>query len=438
MTRRSIAIIAGLAVAVAAAIGGTIAVTGLGDEDGVSKPDGSDTIVRLQPQDGTVSCGAGPVPAYIYLDDLETRPSPDDASVSYGVAGFSFLLHYDPEIVRIAQGVDIELNPALSQEDADGDGLARSFFPLVNLDDGAGEVLLGAASLVPTEDVLGDEREEGLDPVAKGEPMLLMTVRFLPVGQGRTELVIDDGTEPAADVLAEIVKPQALDPSGRPYELTLRNTSITVEGGDCPAGPFATPKPGPLPTSTPYVEPTIEILATAAPITPTPAPLVGRSDCPKDWSAFEDSNGRFSLCYPSDIVPRVGQPPREDFGSTLSLTSDAFLLTVYWTAFSPFDSGVLSERCTPVSHWADVQEVALVIAGQEVDGCVGDATDYGHLNADASATLRGTFAEIPLATGDGYVVMFLTEVGSASSIDQQPLSSLVGSLLVGEYEGDGE
>ena len=423
MRRRTWMILAAFAVAAVAAVVGAVIAVGLGGDD-TARPTGTESVLRFQPAQERVSCGAGPAPVYVYLDDLAARPSPAQPDVSYGVAVFEFLLRYDPKIVRIAAPADVEINPALNQVDPDGDGLARSFFPISNIDDGAGRALVGGASLVGSSQGPADNLEEGLDPVAAGEPVLLMTIRFLPVGHGATALTITPETVPGP-LFAE---PGLLDPSGKRYEpVALKEASLTVEGGDCPAGPFATPRPTPEPTHTPFVPPTPTI-PTPVQLTPTPASDTGRTDCPADWAGYRDPDDHFSLCYPADWQA-ISAPPQADFSTTLSLTRNYSLLTLYWKESSYFDAPDFQDRCAVAPEWRDKQQVNLTIAGRTAPACVG----YETLHAPEAPVLRSTFAEIPIGAGEGYVVLFLTEAeGPAYRADRDAASLALQSLRLRE------
>ena len=404
--------------AVAAAIGGSLIAAGLGgDSASTARPTGTATVLRIQPVDGTVSCGPGAA-AYIYLDDLQFRASPNNPAVAYGVAAWQLALQYDPKVLRIANGTDIEVNPLLSQEDADRDGIARSFFPAAAyMDDGAGLALPGAASFVAAGGELRDE--EGLDPVAKGEPLLLMTVRFLTVGQGTTLLTLGD---PGKEVPLPLA-PGIVDNTGKPYEpLVFTDASITVQGGDCPAVPLNTPRPTVAPSATPFAPPRIAI-PTARVVTPTPAALGGRQDCPKDWAAYTDPDGHFSVCYPSDWKA-ISAPPQADFGSAVSIARDASLVTLYWKPSSYFDSPEFQDRCRLAPEWRDKQQVNLMIAGRTVLACVGLET----LQAPSSPPLRSTFAEIPLGAGRGYLVLFSTQPEGVSLQDPANASLVLETL----------
>jgi hypothetical protein len=430
MRRRTWIIFGALVLAAAGVAGGSIVAISLGGDGDTKRPTGQETVLRIEPAQQEVACGPGPVAVFIFLDDLEARPSPLDASASYGISTFQFLLRYDPQIVRVGQAINLELNADLSQADPDGDGLARSFIPVSDVDDFAGRAVLGASSFVPSSPGPENQREEGPDPVANGEPLLLMTVRLLPIGHGTSDLTLTPGT----DRLPEFEEPLLLDPAGQRYEpIRLESASLTVEGGDCPEPPPVTPRPTRRPTSTPFVEPTRAPRPTPAPVPGVLASDGGRPDCPQDWYVYNDPDGYFSLCYPADWTGTVGLPPRSDFGFTLSLRStEGSSLGLYWKESSAFALGLLSNRCESVDHWREVQEVGLTLDDGSVPACVGDATDYAHPNPGGPTRVRGTYADIPIGPEKGFLEFRLREVGTVSRVDSEPLRTIVHSLRIGQ------
>ena len=435
MKWRNPLLVAGMLAAVGVIVGSVVAF-GVGSSS-APQPAGAETILSIDPAEQTVACGREPITIRVFLDDLPARPSLLQPDVSYGITGFQFLLRYDTDIVRIADpAVDVKLNAALDEEDPDGDGLTRTFFLVSDIDDFAGEALLAGLSLPPGGDGVNNF-EEGPDPVANGEPLLLLTVRFLTVGQGTTVLTLRD---PAGTRHPGLEEPQVADPAGNHYELvTVRNATLTVEGGDCPQVPPATPRPTPTPRPTVPPVPTLGPAPTPAPVTPVPAADAGRADCPQDWAAYNDPDGYFSLCYPADWTAK-SSPPQAYFGHTLSLQSpdssadgaNSVHMVVYWSDSSPFDLGLISERCAlERSSWQEVREVALTLAGRTIAACVYDIHDIESVNP-GPALYQGTSMEIPLGLGDGYVNLRLSERKDISQAGAHALSSIVQSLRVGQ------
>ena len=156
MRRRSWIVLAALGLAAAGVAAGSIVAISLGGDGDTKRPTGRETVLRIEPAQQQVACGPGPVAVFIFLDDLEARVSPLDANSHYGISSFQFLLRYDPQVLRVGQAINLELNAELSQEDPDGDGQARSFFPVSDVDDFAGQAVLGASSFVPSRP--GSER----------------------------------------------------------------------------------------------------------------------------------------------------------------------------------------------------------------------------------------------------------------------------------------
>ena len=377
---------------------------GCGLRSGTSEtPAGDQTVLRIEPFSSRVSCGSRDVSVSIYLDDLERRPSRLDASVSAGLTAFEFPLRYDPRVLQIGPPDSIVLNPGLSQEDGDRDGVVRTFLPVSNINDAEGWAVLGAASYNPTSDGSDEANaEEGLDPVAGGAPILLATVHFQSVGEGTSAVTIEPVTinpgRPAQGI--DLFDPSSIEPVYKP--VTVKSTSITVSGGDCSGVPRSTPLPTPKPTSTPYVEPTRN-RPTPQYLTPTPAAQGGRPDCPQDWAVYRDPDGHFSACYPTDWKA-ITSNPGADFGTTVTLQSAGYAyLTLYWKPTSYFD-GPDDDRCQAAPAWNEAEQVPFEAAGKSTIACTG----YETLHSKDAPPLRSTFAEIPLGDAKGYVVLFLT------------------------------
>lgn len=422
MKRSRRLLLAGVAVALVAAVSGALVAIGLGDDDeATAPPSGSRTVIRIEPVDDTVSCGPGGAAAYIYLDDLQHRPSPNDPSVAYGVAAWQLALEYDPAVLRIANSTDVELNPQLSQEDADADGIARSYFPLANLSDAAGLALIGAASLVSGGAELS--REEGVDPVAKGEPLFLSTVRFQTVRHGTTTLTLGD----PASMVPGPLQPGIYDNESKPYEpLVFTDATITVEGGDCPELALNTPLPTVRRTSTPLVEPTRTPVAWQT-VEPIDAPSAGRDDCPIDWVAYTDPQDRFSICYPADWKA-ISAPPDADLGTVLEVHGRFASITAYGRPTSYF-SEERQDRCSIAPDWDEARQITVTIAGRAVEACTGLET----LRSPDSPPLRSIFAEVPLAPGEGFITVFLTQPeGAAFATERDRAASALDTLRVGQ------
>lgn len=407
-----------------AAVAGTLIATGLGGSD-VARPTGAQTILRIEPVNSQVSCGPGGATVYIYLDDLAGRTSALNANVSYGLTSFEFPLRYDPSVLQIGPPSNIQLNPQLDLEDADRDGVVRSFIPVSHINDSAGWAMIGAASFNPSSQGLpGENFEEGLDPAAKGEPVLLMTVRLQTVGAGTSRVAIAAGPggpfQPGAVSL--------FDPAQQRYEpVAVKDATITVTGGDCSQVARSTPRPTPLPTSTPIVFPTVAI-PTPMPVTPNPAAQGGRPDCPQGWAVYRDPDGHFSLCYPPDWSA-IAAPPDADLGTSVTLRAgEGVFLTLYWRPSSYFESPDFQDRCALVS-WQDAQQITWTVAGRSVNACTG----YETLHPPDAPPLRSTFAEIPATPASGYVTLFLTQAeGSAYATQRGTSESVLDSLRLGQ------
>jgi hypothetical protein len=335
------------------------------------EPTGDQTILRVEPFSSRVSCGSRDVSVSIYLDDLEQRPSALDPSVAAGVTAFEFPLRYDPKVLQIGPPESIQPNAALSDVDDDGDGVARIFLPVSNINDGEGWVVLGAASYNPASDGSdGANAEEGLDPVARGGPVLLATVHFQSVGEGTSAVTIEPVTNipgrPAQGI--DLYGPSGIAPVYKP--VTVKGTNITVSGGDCSDVAVSTPLPTPLPSSTPYVEPTATPVVWKT-VTPEDPSAIGRTDCPQDWAAYSDPQDRFSICYPADFQAAARE-------SALNLdrrvASEQVLVIVSWRASSRYGAGLPSPETCEV--YTDIVEgpassvfVDMAIGGRTAAAC---------------------------------------------------------------------
>lgn len=420
MTRRTWALLLGIAVAVAAVVGGSLVAIGLGDDDAAT-PTGAANVLRLEPANEEFDCG-GPAAVFVFLDDLVHRPSTLDAAASYGVSAFQLPLQYDPAIIRLGAPVDVQLNPQVDIEDSDDDGVVRNFLLLTDIDDFRGRSLVGASSYVPSSQGGTDNYEEGIDPVARGEPLLLMTLRFTAVNAGTAELRV----EPWAEGRGRDEPAAVYDVDGNAYEpLEVKTTSITVRGDDCPEVATATPRLTPTRPATPVPTPTI-FIPTAEPVGPTPAAGFGRSDCPEGWNVYRDPDDHFSFCYPPEWSA-ISSPPDGGLGKAISLSGgDYASATFYWHASSYFDEPG-ADRCRLAPAWEQSGQIEMAIAGRTVPACTG----YETLAPEGAPPLRSTFAEVPVGQNAGYVVLFITRPeGASHAAERADATSVVESLIL--------
>jgi len=422
------AIAAAAVTGLAAALYGALVASGLVGNS-ATKPAGSETVLRIQSVDTKVSCGANGVVVYIYLDDLARRPSPLNANAAAGLAAFELPLRYDPKVLQIGSPANIELNPELNREDDDADGVVRTFLPVSNINDAAGWAVLGAASYNPSSQGSDQaNREEGLDPVAHGEPVLLMTVRFQTIGEGEGTVTIEPTTtipgRPPQEV--KLFDPSNKDPVYK--SVIVKGATITVSGGDCSAVTVSTPLPTPLPSSTPYVEPT-ETPVVWKTVTPHDAASVGRTDCPQGWAAYADPRGRFSLCYPadfgvtaSDYAVNAHSPSSE--GQKLGLVS----LAVGWssspgTVYYPPSP----ENCDKyqVEGYVSSSFLDLTLSGIQVPACL----SRGVLEGTPAVPVANLQGAIPLAKDNSDREGFITFALGFTSSDIATLPEIGKAVL---------
>jgi hypothetical protein len=345
--KRRVLLLTVLALAATAAVIGVLAATAFGPEGSASaKPTGKETRIRIQPQQDRVACSGDKQAVDIFLDDLQARPSKANPAANEGLAAFQLTLLYDPSVLRVEDASDVLLNPVLA--DVQTAGGMRAFIPApVTIDNLEGYVFLGAVGIPQGESF--DPAATGIDPVARGEPMLLFTVRFQTVGEGTSKLSVyrPEEASPKAEAMGE----QLLDYQAKEYAPVVNtDSSLTVTAGKCaPALPVT-----PLPTQalpTPFPTPTAPVVQPWQDVTPVPAVDAGRTDCPEGWNAYNDPDGHFSLCYPPGLNVRTGgaNPPRQGAVVTIftppgtvgpdGIQDDALTLRVRWNSFSNFGLG---------------------------------------------------------------------------------------------------
>ncbi len=422
MRRRTWALaLAGL-VALLAVIWGALVAAGLspGGEEGVTKPSGSRNVLRVEPVLSSVSCSDQKRTVLIFLDDLEARPSLTGAEANRGFAGFELTLHYDPKILQIEVPLDVRLNPELSLEDPDGDGLARNFIPgPTTIDNFAGTVYMGAVGIGPgTEE---GKSEEGPDPVAKGAPLLLFSVEFLTVGEGTSPLTVT-----GAGLADSAV--------GHYTPLEIREGGMTVSGGDCAEPLPATPRPTQVLTPPPSTV-TPVVVSTPVKVTPVPAGEGGRPDCPEDWAVYNDPDGHFSVCYPQSwytVTSRLGP----DSGRSVSVSNfrpgtstgpdNPIFVTLIWR--SPRERPYLeASHCEQFEGvWGvPVERITLAVAGTEGDGCRALGTS---MNVD-----EGSFELLVPSDLDGGVIeVFVGRAGPDIALTEASVLQILGTLKLQE------
>ncbi len=191
--------------------------------------------------------------------------------------------------------------------------------------------------------------------------------------------------------------------------------------------------PTPPPTETP--QPTVTPALTPTPF-PTPAPVVGvpaheggRTDCPADWYVYNDADGYFSVCFPSDASVIVALPDA-DLGHVLSLQLGRWTsMTIYGRPSSYFRPSDSADRCMIAPSWDDRHEEMLTVAGHEVTACAG----YELLKPEDAPPLPRIMVEVPTGGDAGFVTVFLTEAeGDDFATERAAFATIVETLLLGE------
>jgi hypothetical protein len=367
--RRRVLLLTALAMVAAVGVIGGLAATAFGPEDGApAKPSGKETRIRIEPQKDNVACSGDKQAVDVFLDDLRPRPN--------GLAAFQVTLVYDPSILRVEEPEDAQMNPALAS--AQTAGGMRAFMPApTTIDNLEGYVFMGAVGIPQGEPF--NAAAQGLDPVARGEPILLFTVNFQTVGEGTSPLTVYRGEEPSPKAGALGV--QVVDYAGQEYTpVTITDSSLTVTAGKCAPAPAVTARPTqvlptPPPTATPVVVPTPQE------VTPVPAAQAGRPDCPAEWNVYADPNAHFSVCYPSGWAARTSRPnPQGAVAVTLSNLvpgapvtgqSEGRVLISAWWQGPEARQGMIESQCRVFEGvWAvPVEKLTIQVAGASATAC---------------------------------------------------------------------
>jgi hypothetical protein len=424
--RRKIVLLTALAIAAVAVVGG-LAATAFGPEDGApAKPSGKETRIRIEPQKDNVACSGDKQAVDVFLDDLRPRPN--------GLAAFQVTLVYDPSILRVEEPEDAQMNPALAS--AQTAGGMRAFMPApTTIDNLEGYVFMGAVGIPQGEPF--NAAAQGLDPVARGEPILLFTVNFQTVGEGTSPLTVYRGEEPSPKAGALGV--QVVDYAGQVYApVTITDSSLTVTAGKCTPAPAVTARPTqvlptPFPTRTPVVVPTPQQ------VTPVPTVEAGRPDCPDGWAAFNDPDGRFSLCYPSalrgisersSLTGTAVQLAPPDFAT--SRPEERVFLLASWRSWSWAQQPGPGALCAGFAQTGEVsrQEGKMTVSAIEASTCL---TEVHQIDPGVGVSDRIDYyqlmVEIPLASG-GFVLIRGVYGGPDFDASRATLMQMLGGLTV--------
>ena len=412
--------LAATAVALIAVVVGAVVAVGQGGDDSASAPTGERTLLRVE-AGAEATCGAT-VLASIYLDDLETRPSPYDESKAFGLVAFELPITYDPRVLQIGEGSNVVLNDQLDEVDSDRDGVLRNWIPASHINDGEGWAMVAGSSYNPNSG--GDDklnREEGIVPSQSGAPLLLATVRFSVIGEGDSSISIESG--PGGAFQRDAIT--LYDPAIKRYESAeVKAASVTGRGGDCAGVVISTPIPTRAPAATLAVPPTPTVPVWSTVEAPDAA-AIGRTDCPATWVAYIDPEGNYSLCYPKELEVQVSsqglylQNPRGRDGLTGTLIS----VVVSQDSNPFFTSGVThEERCAQLADLSRPENTSTIaierIGSADVPVCIIDdqnITIEGELLA-AEGYIRFRFFYTSPDSGrafkDGFQIVDTLRVGS--------------------------
>jgi hypothetical protein len=427
--KRRTPLLTALAIAGVAAVIGGLAATAFGPEDGPAvKPSGEETRIRIEPQKDRVACSGDKQAVDVFLDDLQGGAG--------GLAAFQLTLLYDPSILRVEKPEDAQMNPALASAQTAGE--MRAFMPApTTIDNLEGYVLFGAIGIPQGEPF--DPTAAGIDPVARGEPILLFTVNFQTVGEGASPLAVYSKEEAAAKV--GVVEDKFMEWGGREYTpLVIEEASLTVTAGDCAPASAVTPRPTQaLPkwyaTVTPGAAPTPQVVVpTPQVVTPVPAAEGGRPDCPQGWTAYNDPDGHFSTCYPSGwFAANSRASPESGLGLSVSNfdpgetkgPANPIFITLVWRP--PVERPYLeASHCSQFEGvWGvPVEKFTLEVGGVQAEGCKALGNS---MNVD-----EGSF-ELLVPTHDGGVIqVFVGRAGPDIVAAEASVLQILGTVQIPE------
>ena len=370
--------------------------------DGAATPDGAH--LRVEVPDASATCDGRPREVRIWLDRLPPSPSPlptqppqyvlpgtprpTPAPVP-GLGGVEFTLTFDPAVAWLREAADVTLGTDLAV--AAGPGAPGGYFLTpVRFDNYAGTMTVAAVKLGGAA---------GVDPALAGKSMLVLTVGMLPVGAGTTALKLTDVT-----LMAD---------SSYGYPPVVSDASITVTG-PCAKLDTPTPQAKATATTTAFASPT-PVAAASVDIGPTPASVVGRGDCPGDWSGYVSAASGLSLCYgvgwalnvnsPSAAVPETFRLIDVKAGTFVGLS------IVDSTPVSAGTVASLAELCGVFSKVAGIPftEEPVQLGHLTGSSCRG----HGNAGEEGDDPIHG-FVSLP---GGKYLQLYITRGSSAPQID---------------------
>jgi hypothetical protein len=435
MRRKALVLAALAAVAAAAVIGGLATTAFSPGGSSTAKPSGKETRIRIQPQAERVACSGEKQAVDMFLDDLGARHA------SNGLAAFQLTLLYDPSILRVEKPEDAQMNPALTS--AQTAGGMRAFIPApVTIDNLEGWVFFGAVGIPQGEPF--NPAVPGIDPVARGEPILLFTVSFQTVGEGTSPLSVY--RPEAQGERAFVPEMEVLDHGGQEYApVVITDSSVTVTAGKCAPALPVTPRPTQV-LPTPFPTPTPVIVPTPQQVTPVPAAEAGRPDCPQGWNAYDDPDDHFSFCYPAAIAITTRGTVRPKLegdsvnvltprGDAPGISANGFFIAMGWDTYPKFNPTVpLAQLCpgTPLLIFQDNSvPVEIQIAGRKAVGCAATGSDEG-----LGPPMRVVSLAIPVSsTGGsekGYVNFMVRYVGPDLVAAEAAARAVIDTLVIPE------
>ncbi|HEX9642242.1 MAG TPA: hypothetical protein VGB13_13140 [Candidatus Krumholzibacteria bacterium] len=141
-----------------------------------------------------------------------------------------------------------------------------------------------------------------------------------------------------------------------------------------PSAAHASPTPGPAATYP--VEPTPTPVVWNTVVAPE-APNAGRTDCPADWVAYIDGEGRFSICYPGTFSAQASTLSLNASSAPATDEADTSLsIVVSWGQRPYFSLPPNEENCALVADSllgpTGSRAITLELSGRKVIACLNE------------------------------------------------------------------
>jgi hypothetical protein len=191
----------------------------------------------------------------------------------------------------------------------------------------------------------------------------------------------------------------------------------------------------------------VEATPTSVPETtvlPRTTQVVPRTDCAPNERAYDDPDGRFSLCYPDSARASAHQPRTGAPRTVLTLreppdtavTQDAWIMRVTWDEKTGLGLGMPSAETCPrytgtVAKPTSTQFVQVMIDGRTFTGCLTKGNlSPGHPQLEGQELMLLAPVAKDGSASEGYILIFINSTGPDLQSTSQRSGSVVDQLRV--------